>query len=99
MRDPVQLTAAGRVAADVRSLPRRVARRLLRPTYHRLKSLVRWVRGDTVQALVARVDALSREVAALRDADRRLLADVTALEDRVVGVEDELIRTIPGRVA
>ena len=93
-RDAPATGLAGRLAAPVR----RILRRLLRPTFDRIR--------ETVQAMTARQDAdrarietLERQVALLQarlDAARPLLTDYLALTRRLGLVEERMLREMAG---
>ena len=93
-RDPPPTRLASRLAAPARSL----VRRLLRPTFDRLRVLLQAMTARQ-DADRARIESLERQVAVLQarlDAARPLLADYLALTRRVGLIEDRLLRELTG---
>lgn len=87
---------SGTAGAAVLSPPRRLMRRLLRPTFDRLRDLLQFL-FDKHREDRARIEQLERESAALRSqlaAVRPLVADYLGVTRRVAELEDQLLRTL-----
>src|SRR6478672_7552480 len=85
-------TAGGAVLAPAR----RSLRRLLRPTFYRLRDLLQFL-FDKHREDRARIEQLERETAALRAqmaAYRPLVADYVGVTRRVAELENQLLRTL-----